>query len=147
MGNKCCQYKINSIEEIETCNNIYELTEFVTNKLKQSEMEITELKSYLKNHRKKPTSVDVGNFSDEILNKRIDYVSELQKSLKKVIYLLKQHPEADLLEIKKWLIDFQQIYSWVYDENQRHVDWLYAFETFINGCPIDCITNENKNMN
>ena len=133
MGTKCCHYKPSSIEEIESCTNIYELIELVTNILKQSEIEITELKMYLKNHKIKPTLVDVDSLPDEILNKRIEYVAELQKSLSKIINLLKQHPEADIFEIKKWMIDFQQIYSWVYDDDQRHIDWLYAFETFING--------------
>ena len=131
MGNECCNAKISPTEEIENCKTMIDLINYVINLSEEAEIEQNELKKYLEDNKNEPKTVDISGFTNEDLNKRISYLDELKKTLQKINILLKDHPKTDLGEVKKWLIDFYQIYSWVYDEDQRHIYWYNAFESYI----------------
>ena len=131
MGNECCNVKISPTEEIENCKTMVDIINYVINLTEEAEVEKSELKKYLEDNKNEPKTVDISGFTKEDLTKRIKYLEELKEKLKKINILLKNHPNADLSEVKKWLIDFYQIYSWVYDEEQRHVNWYYAFESYL----------------
>ena len=131
MGNECCNVKISPTEEIENCKTMVDIINYVINLTEEAEVEKSELKKYLEDNKNEPKTVDISGFTKEDLTKRIKYLEELKETLQKINILLKNHPNADLSEVKKWLIDFYQIYSWVYDEEQRHVNWYYAFESYL----------------
>ena len=131
MGNVCCNAKMSPTEEIENCKTMIDLINYVINLSEEAEIEQNELKKYLEDNKNEPKTVDISGFTNEDLNKRISYLEELKRTLQKINNLLKDHPKTDIEEVKKWLIDFYQIYSWVYDEDQRHINWYNAFESYI----------------
>ena len=131
MGNVCCEANSYITDEIINCNSIEQIIKGLRVKINDVENEKNEIKAYLKNHNNIPKSIDFEDMSSEDLRKRVPYITKLQKCLGKVVELLSNKKEANIFLIKKKLSDLYQMYTWVYDDEERYLNWMEDFESFI----------------
>ena len=71
MGNCCNSPYI--ADEIANCSSIDQIQQYILLKIKDVSSEQEELKEYLQDKNKKPTLIDVSEFKDEDIEKRIHY--------------------------------------------------------------------------
>ena len=132
MGAFCCSSpEENFSDEIINSTSIEEIKKYLSEKIEDSTVEQNDLITYLDDNNFKPTTINIEGFSEEDLKKRIPYLDESKEILKKVIILLEQYPESDLMEIKRRLCDFYEIYTWLYDDEKRYENWFFSFSNFI----------------
>ena len=129
MGN-CCDRPFIS-DEISNCKTIEELQLHLSLKMKDATTEEEELKAYLKDKKNKPIMIDVSEFKDEDIEKRIPYLDEMKDCILRAHELLKENPNADLRETKIKLSELYNMYTWLYDEEKRYESWMVSFKDFI----------------
>ena len=132
MGTSCC--KNNNIEKndiIDECENISDIRNFIENKIKTAELEQEEINKYLIDKSNIPTTVEVADFSEEEIKKRVSYLDELKNCLNDVDDLLKKHPNVNIIDVKNSLKEFQTMYAWVYDDLKRYSEWFKEFKKFV----------------
>ena len=118
-------------EELANCKSMQEIQTYLSLKLKEANTEQEELKAYLKNHNQKPTTITIEGFEDHDIKKRIPYLEEMKDCLLRINDLLQKNPEVDLLETKKRISDFYEMYSWLYDDEKRYENWMFNFKQFV----------------
>ena len=134
MGNQCCSNeRDNFSDEIMNSSSLEDIRKYISEKIETASLEQEELKVYLKNHNQKPTTITIEGFEDEDIKKRIPYLEEMKDCLLRINDLLQKNPEVDLLETKKRLSDFYEIYSWLYDDEKRYEIWMMNFKNFVEG--------------
>ena len=131
MGTFCCKSKTEINEEIDNCENISDIRNYISSKLETASIEQDEIKLYLQDKSKIPALVEVIGINDEDLNKRILYLDEMKIYLNKIDDLLKKHPNAEITDVKNSLKEFIQMYSWIYDDSKRYIEWFKVFKNFI----------------
>ena len=100
MGVSCCRRKSDKNDDIDTCENISDLRNYISTKLKNAEFEQEEINLYLEDKRNIPTTVEVEGFSEEDLKKRVLYLEEMKNCLNEIDDLLKKHPNVDVSDVK-----------------------------------------------
>ena len=75
--------------------------------------------------------IDITEFEDSEVAKRVPYLDEMVECIDQIDNLINKHPNADLNETKKKLIEFYNCYSWLYDDDKRYLNFLENFKTFM----------------
>ena len=136
MGVSWCN-KENENIDIDNCQNIFDIRNYISNKLEKAELEQEEINIFLQDKNNIPKTIEIVGFTEEDLKKRVLYLDEMKKCLNDIDNLLKEHPNASFTDIKMSLKEFDSMYTWIYDDSKRYVEWLKIFKNFIE--------NEGKN--
>ena len=132
MGTFCCtSHQENFSDEIINSTSIDEIKNYLSEKIEDSTVEQNDLITYLDDNNFKPSTINIEGFSEEDLKKRIPYLDELKEVLRKVIILLEKYPDTDLMEVKRRICDFYEMYTWLYDDEKRYETWFFSFNNFI----------------
>ena len=131
MGLSCCIIEKDKIDSIDNCENISDIRNYISNKIEKAELEQEEINLYLEDKNNIPKTVEVVGFSEEDLKKRVLYLDEMKNCLNEIDYLLKKHPNANFIDIKMSLKEFDSMYAWIYDDSKRYVEWLQIFKNYI----------------
>ena len=145
MGNQCCSNdRDNFSDEIMNSSSLEQIRKYISEKIEIASLEQEELKVYLQNHNQKPTTITIEGFEDEDIKKRIPYLEEMKDCLLRINDLLQKNPEVDLLETKKRISDFYEMYSWLYDDEKRYETWMMNFINFVEGSLEELNKNEKR---
>ena len=145
MGNQCCSNdRDNFSDEIMNSSSLEQIRKYISEKIEIASLEQEELKVYLQNHNQKPTTITIEGFEDEDIKKRIPYLEEMKDCLLRINDLLQKNPDVDLMETKKRLCDFYEIYSWLYDDEKRYETWMMNFINFVEGSLEELNKNEQR---
>ena len=132
MGNICCESpRDNFKEEIINSISIEDIITYLKEKIKNATIEQNDLLTYLNDNNLKPSTINIDGFNEKDLKKRIPYLDEIKNCINKVIDLLERYPNADLMEIKRRICDFYEMYTWLYDNDKRYEIWFLNFKNFI----------------
>ena len=131
MGLLCCRNKNNKNYDLDSCQSISDLRNYISEKIENAEIEQEEIKLYLEDNEKIPASVDIVAFTEQDLKKRVEYLEEIKNCLNEIDDLLKKHPTVDIDDIKNSLKEFQVMYTWIYDDSKRCENWLKVFKNFV----------------
>lgn len=130
MGVSCCKNENERNDDIESCENISDIRNYVATKIENAEIEQEEIKIYLQDNKIIPKTVDITGFSEEDIKKRLIYLDEMKNCLNEVDDLLKKHPNVNIIDIKNSLKEYEVMYTWIYDDSKRYVEWLKLFKNF-----------------
>ena len=89
MGVSCCAREINKNEELNNCETISDIRDYLSNKLELAQLEQEEIELYLNEKDKIPSTIEVEGLSEEDLNKRILYLNEIKECINNLDELLK----------------------------------------------------------
>ena len=132
MGNICCESpRDNFKEEIINSISIEDIITYLKEKIKNATIEQNDLLTYLNDNNLKPSTINIDGFKEKDLKKRIPYLDEIKNCINKVIDLLERYPNTDLMEIKRRICDFYEMYTWLYDNDKRYEIWFLNFKNFI----------------
>ena len=138
MGVSCCVREINKNDDLNNCETISDIRDFLANKLELAELEQEEIEIYLNEKNKLPRTIEVEGLNDEDLKKRILYLNEMKECINKIDDLLKTNQELDVIDIKNSMKEFNVMYSYIYDDSKRYMKWFSVFQAF---------TESNKSKN
>ena len=131
MGSSCCKKHVDKNDDIDYCDNIKDIRSYLSSIINNADVEQEEINLYLQDKNNMPTIVDVEGFTEEDLKKRVLYLDEMKNCLNEIDDLLKKHQNVDITDIKKSLKEFQNMYSWIFDDSKRYVQWLNIFREFV----------------
>ena len=131
MGSSCCKKHVDKNDDIDYCDNIKDIRNYLSSIINNADVEQEEINLYLQDKNNMPTIVDVEGFTEEDLKKRVLYLDEMKNCLNEIDDLLKKHQNVDITDIKKSLKEFQNMYSWIFDDSKRYVEWLNIFREFV----------------
>ena len=131
----CCKKEEEKIEDIDNCKDISEIRNYIATKIENADLEKEEINSYFDDKTLIPTTVEVSGFTDEDLKKRLLYLDEMKNILNQIDDLLKKHPNVDLNDIKHSLKEFHKMYSWIYDDSKRYIEWFNIFQKYMESQP------------
>ena len=131
MGVSCCQKENENPDNIDNCENIFDIRNYISYKIEKAELEQEEINIFLKDKNNIPKTVEIVGFTEEDLKKRVLYLDEMKNCLNEIEDLLKKHPNINFTDIKMSLKEFDSMYTWIYDDSKRYVDWLKIFKNFI----------------
>ena len=131
MGVSCCVRELNKNDDLDNCQSISDIRDFLANKLDLAELELEEIGIYLKDKTRLPTTIEVRGLSDEDLNKRIIYLNEIKECINNIDELLKNNQGLNVIDIRNSLKEFNVMYSYIYDESKRYMKWFDVFKNFI----------------
>ena len=138
MGVSCCVREINKNDDLNNCETISDIRDFLANKLELAELEQEEIEIYLNEKNKLPRTIEVEGLNEEDLKKRILYLNEMKECINKIDDLLKTNQELDVIDIKNSMKEFNAMYSYIYDDSKRYMKWFSVFQAF---------TESNKSKN
>ena len=78
MGTSCCKNHNEKNDDIDNCENISDIRNYISTKIKNAEFEQEEINLYLQDKTKIPTTVEVEGFNEKDLKKRILYLDEMK---------------------------------------------------------------------
>ena len=131
MGTSCCKNNNEKNDDIDYCENISDIRNYISTKIKNAECEQEEINLYIQDKTKIPTTVEVEGFNEDDLKKRILYLDEMKNCLNEIDDLLKKHPDVNVIDVKNSLKEFNAMYAWIYDDSKRFNQWLNVFKNFI----------------
>ena len=131
MGVSCCVRELNKNDDLDNCQSISDIRDFLANKLDLAELESEEIGIYLKNKTRLPTTIEVRGLSDEDLNKRIIYLNEIKECINNIDELLKNNQGLNVIDIRNSLKEFNVMYCYIYDDSKRYMKWFDVFKNFI----------------
>ena len=131
MGVSCCQKENENPDNIDNCENIFDIRNYISYKIEKAELEQEEINIFLQDKNNIPKTVEIVGFTEEDLKKRVLYLDEMKNCLNEIEDLLKKHPNINFTDIKMSLKEFDSMYTWIYDDSKRYVDWLKIFKNFI----------------
>ena len=131
MGSSCCKKHVDKNDDIDYCDNIKDIRNYLSSIINNADVEQEEINLYLQDKNNMPTIVDVEGFTEEDLKKRVLYLDEMKNCLNEVDELLKNHPNANLVDIKHSIKEFQNMYTWIFDDSKRYKKWLEVFKNFM----------------
>ena len=138
MGVSCCVREINKNDDLNNCETISDIRDFLANKLELAELEQEEIEIYLNEKNKLPRTIEVEGLNEEDLKKRILYLNEMKECINKIDDILKTNQELDVIDIKNSMKEFNVMYSYIYDDSKRYTKWFSVFQAF---------TESNKSKN
>ena len=113
MGVSCCAREINKNEELNNCETISDIRDYLSNKLELAQLEQEEIELYLNEKDKIPSSIEVEGLSEEDLNKRILYLNEIKECINNLDELLKNNQELDAIDVRNSLKEFNIMYRYL----------------------------------
>ena len=131
MGVSCCVRELNKNDDLDNCQSISDIRDFLANKLDLAELELEEIGIYLKDKTRLPTTIEVRGLSGEDLNKRIIYLNEIKECINNIDELLKNNQGLNVIDIRNSLKEFNVMYSYIYDDSKRYMKWFDVFKNFI----------------
>ena len=131
MGVSCCVRELNKNDDLDNCQSISDIRDFLANKLDLAELELEEIGIYLKDKTRLPTTIEVRGLSDEDLNKRIIYLNEIKECINNIDELIKNNQGLNVIDIRNSLKEFNVMYSYIYDDSKRYMKWFDVFKNFI----------------
>ena len=131
MGVSCCVRELNKNDDLDNCQSISDIRDFLANKLDLAELELEEIGIYLKDKTRLPITIEVRGLSDEDLNKRIIYLNEIKECINNIDELLKNNQGLNVIDIRNSLKEFNVMYSYIYDDSKRYMKWFDVFKNFI----------------
>ena len=131
MGLSCCVREINKNDDLNNCETISDIRDFISNKLELAVLEQEEIGIYLKEKLKLPSTIEVVGLSEEDLQKRILYLNELKECMNQIEELLKNNQDLDIIDIKNAIKEFNVMYTYIYDDSKRYKKWFNVFKSFI----------------
>ena len=131
MGVSCCVRELNKNDDLDNCQTISDIRDFLANKLDLAELELEEIGIYLKDKTRLPTTIEVRGLSDEDLNKRIIYLNEIKECINNIDELIKNNQGLNVFDIRNSLKEFNVMYSYIYDDSKRYMKWFDVFKNFI----------------
>ena len=131
MGLSCCVREINKNDDLNNCETISDIRDFISNKLELAVLEQEEIGIYLKEKLKLPSTIEVVGLSEEDLQKRILYLNELKECMNQIEELLKNNQDLDIIDIRNAIKEFNVMYTYIYDDSKRYKKWFNVFKTFI----------------
>ena len=131
MGVSCCVRELNKNDDLDNCQSISDIRDFLANKLDLAELELEEIGIYFKDKTRLPTTIEVRGLSDEDLNKRIIYLNEIKECINNIDELLKNNQGLNVIDIRNSLKEFNVMYSYIYDDSKRYMKWFDVFKNFI----------------
>ncbi len=131
MGVSCCVRELNKNDDLDNCQSISDIRDFLANKLDLAELELEEIDIYLKDKTRLPTTIEVRGLSDEDLNKRIIYLNEIKECINNIDELLKNNQGLNVIDIRNSLKEFNVMYSYIYDDSKRYIKWFNVFKNFV----------------
>ena len=131
MGVSCCVRDLNKNDDLDNCQSISDIRDFLANKLDLAELELEEIGIYLIDKTRLPTTIEVRGLSDEDLNKRIIYLNEIKECINNIDELLKNNQGLNVIDIRNSLKEFNVMYSYIYDDSKRYMKWFDVFKNFI----------------
>ena len=131
MGVSCCVRELNKNDDLDNCQSISDIRDFLANKIDLAELELEEIGIYLKDKTRLPTTIEVRGLSDEDLNKRIIYLNEIKECINNIDELLKNNQGLNVIDIRNSLKEFNVMYSYIYDDSKRYMKWFDVFKNFI----------------
>ena len=131
MGVSCCVRELNKNDDLDNCQTISDIRDFLANKLDLAELELEEIGIYLKDKTRLPTTIEVRGLSDEDLNKRIIYLNEIKECITNIDELIKNNQGLNVIDIRNSLKEFNVMYSYIYDDSKRYMKWFDVFKNFI----------------
>ena len=134
MGVSCCVREINKNDDLDNCQTISDIRDFLANKSDLAELELEEIDIYLNNKNRLPTTIEVRGLSDEDLNKRILYLNELKECINNIDELLKNNHGLDENDIKNSIKEFNVMYSYIFDDSKRYQKWFNVLKEFVESC-------------
>ena len=130
MGVSCCVREINKNDELNNCESISDIRDYLANKLELAELEQEEIGLYLNEKDRIPRTIEVEGLSKEDLNKRILYLNGIKECINNIDELLKNNQDLDVIDIRNSLKEFNVMYSYIYDDTKRYLKWFSVFHTF-----------------
>ena len=130
MGVSCCAREINKNEELNNCETISDIRDYLYNKLELAQLEQEEIELYLNEKDKIPSTIEVEGLSEEDLNKRILYLNEMKECINNLDELLKNNQELDAIDVRNSLKEFNIMYRYIYDDSKRYLKWFSVFKTY-----------------
>jgi transcriptional regulator NrdR family protein len=130
MGVSCCVRELNKNDDLDNCQTISDIRDFLSNKLDLAELEQEEIGIYKDDKNKTPTTIEVVGLSDEDLNKRILYLNEMKDCINNIDDQLKNNQDLDVEDIKNAIKEFNVMYSYIYDDSKRYMKWFSVFKNF-----------------
>ena len=130
MGVSCCAREINKNEELNNCETISDIRDYLSNKLELAQLEQEEIELYLNEKDKIPSTIEVAGLSEEDLNKRILYLNEMKECINNLDELLKNNQELDAIDVRNSLKEFNIMYRYIYDDSKRYLKWFSVFKTY-----------------
>ena len=130
MGVSCCVRELNKNDDLDNCQTISDIRDFLSNKLDLAELEQEEIGIYKDDKNKTPTTIEVVGLSDEDLNKRILYLNEMKDCINNIDDQLKNNQDLDVEDIKNSLKEFNVMYRYIYDDSKRYLKWFSVFKIF-----------------
>ena len=130
MGVSCCARETNKNDDLNNCESISDIRDYLANKLELADLEQEEINIYLKEKNKIPTTIEIEGLSEEDLNKRVLYLEEIKECINKIDELLKNNQNLDIIDIRNAIKEFNVMYSYIYDESKRYMKWFSVFKTF-----------------
>ena len=130
MGVSCCVRELNKNDDLDNCQTISDIRDFLSNKLDLAELEQEEIGIYKDDKNKTPTTIEVVELSDEDLNKRILYLNEMKDCINNIDDQLKNNQDLDVEDIKNAIKEFNVMYSYIYDDSKRYMKWFSVFKNF-----------------
>ena len=132
MGTSCCKKNdFEKYDNVDECENISDIRNYIETIIKRAELEEEEIKNYLNDKTKIPKTVEIADFSEEEIKKRVSYLEEMKNCLNEIDELLKKHPNVSITDVINSLKEFQTMYEWIYDDSKRYSKWFEVFKKFV----------------
>ena len=136
----CCSLGNDQDEDIEKCQDILDLRNFMKHILEKVIIEEEELNAYIEDHIYIPTTFNIKDLNEKDIRKRIEYLGDLKIYIKKIVKILKVYKNAEISYMKKVLKDFLIQYYYNSDDSKKYIDWYNNFKI-----DVDNHIKNNKN--
>ncbi len=134
MGVSCCVREINKNDDLNNCETISDIRDFLANKLELAELEQEEIEIYLNEKNKLPRTIEVEGLNEEDLKKRILYLNEIKECINNIDELLKNNHGLDENDIKNSIKEFNVMYSYSCDDSRGWGKWFNVLKEFVESC-------------
>jgi hypothetical protein len=126
----CCGRNF-SDEEIDKATSLKELAEILTKRKETFPSEGDQIAAYLQDPNSEVENIDVKGIEPSILEKRIDYLKDLEGAYTKVAETLLNNPNLPLDECKSHCTDIVSRYFQTYDPNKELDSDMEKFDQFV----------------
>ena len=126
----CCGRNFTD-EEIDKSKSLKELAEIFQKRKDTFPTEGNQIKAYLEDPNTEVENIDVKGIEPSILEKRIDYLKDLEGAYTKVAETLESNPNLPLDEAKSHCTDIVSRYFQTYDPNKELDSDMEKFEEFV----------------
>ena len=84
MGVSCCEKENENPDNIDNCESISDIRNYISNKIEKAELEQEEINIFLEDKNNIPKTVEIVGFTEEDLKKRVSYLDEMKNCLNEI---------------------------------------------------------------